>query len=54
MTAELVAKDAAHDLGQQVIDLIGIPKDEWEIAAQLEVMGLRDTDARNDYGARDL
>lgn len=43
-----------HALGQQVLDLIGTPKDEWEIAAQLEVMGLRDTDARNDYGARDL
>lgn len=43
-----------HDLGQQVLDLIGTPKDEWEIAAQLEVMGLRDTDARNDFGARDL
>ncbi|HEX6160839.1 MAG TPA: hypothetical protein VF111_11780, partial [Thermoanaerobaculia bacterium] len=41
-------------LGQQVIDLIGTPKDEWEIAAQLEVMGVRDTDARSDYGARDL
>jgi len=47
-------RDAAHDLGQQVIDLIGIPKDSWEIAAQLEVMGLRDADARADYGARDL
>ena len=54
MTAQLLASDAAHDLGQQVIDLIGIPKDEWEIAAQLEVMGMRDADARGDYGARDL
>ena len=54
MTTPLLASDAAHDLGQQVIDLIGIPKDEWEIAAQLEVMGLRDSDARSDYGARDL
>ena len=54
MTAELLSRDAAHDLGQQVIDLLGIPKDEWEIAAQLEVMGLRDSDARSDYGARDL
>lgn len=42
-----------HDLAQQVVDLIGIPKDEWEIAAQLEVMGLRDSDAR-EYDARDL
>lgn len=54
MTAQLMASDAAHDLGQQVIDLIGIPKDEWEIAAQLEVMGVRDADARGDYGARDV
>jgi hypothetical protein len=54
MTAELIAKDAAHDLGQQVVDLIGIPKDEWEIAAQLEVLGVRDADARSDYGARDV
>lgn len=48
------ATTSAHDLAQQVIDLIGIPKDEWEIAAQLEVMGLRDADARADYEARDL
>lgn len=54
MTAELgLAADRAHDLGQQIIDRLGIPKDEWEIAAQLEVLGLRDADAR-EYGARDL
>jgi hypothetical protein len=46
MTAELAGRDAAHDLGQQIIDLLGIPKDQWEIAAQLEVMGLRDADAQ--------
>jgi hypothetical protein len=46
--------DRAHELGQQIIDLLGIPKDEWEIAAQLEVMGLRDVDARTDFDARDL
>jgi hypothetical protein len=45
--------DGALLLGQQIVDLIGIPKDEWEIAAHLEVMGLRDADARS-YGARDL
>ncbi|HYH09432.1 MAG TPA: exopolysaccharide Pel transporter PelG [Thermoanaerobaculia bacterium] len=39
---------------QDLIDLIGTPKDQWEIAAQLEVLGLRDADARSDYGARDL
>jgi hypothetical protein len=54
MTVQLHASPTrTHDLAQQVVDLIGIPKDEWEIAAQLEVMGLRDSDAR-EYDARDL
>ena len=43
-----------RELGQQVIDRLGIPKDSWEIAAQLEVLGLRDADARATYGVRDL
>ena len=55
MTAVVYAPDSVvHELGQQIVDLIGVPKDQWEIAAQLEVMGLSDGDARNDYGARDL
>jgi hypothetical protein len=55
MTAEIHASpEKTHDLAQQVLDLIGTPKDEWEIAAQLEVMGLRDADARSEYDARDL
>lgn len=41
-------------LGQRVIDRIGAPKDEWEVAAQLEVLGLRDADARGVYGKHDL
>lgn len=41
-------------LGQQIIDLIGEPKDKWEIAAQIEVMGIRDADARTEYAARDV
>ncbi len=41
-------------LGQQIIDLIGEPKDKWEIAAQIEVLGIRDADARSDYDARDV
>ncbi|HEV8434653.1 MAG TPA: hypothetical protein VGR95_14670 [Thermoanaerobaculia bacterium] len=40
-------------LGQRVIDRLGLPKDAWEIAAQLEVEGMRDSDART-YGLRDL
>ncbi len=54
MSASLFPRESAHEVGQRVIDLIGAPKDEWEIAAHLEVMGYRDADARSDYGARDL
>jgi hypothetical protein len=42
------------DLGRRVIDTVGMPKDAWEIAAQLEVIGMRDSDARTGYGVRDL
>lgn len=49
-----LVNSSAQELGQQIVDLIGVPKDEWEIAAQLEVMGLRDADARTEFGARDL
>lgn len=45
---------ALDTLGQQVVSTIGIPKDAWEIAAQLEVLGMRDSDARSGYGVRDL
>jgi len=42
------------DLGRRVVETVGMPKDAWEIAAQLEVMGMRDSDARTGYGVRDL
>jgi hypothetical protein len=45
---------ALDDLGRRVVEHVGMPKDAWEIAAQLEVLGLRDSDARSGYGARDL
>lgn len=56
MSTQAVAADidALDELGQRVIDRLSVPKDSWEIAAQLEVLGLRDSDARNRYGARDL
>lgn len=41
-------------LGRTVVETIGLPKDAWEIAAQLEVLGMRDSDARSGYGVRDL
>jgi len=56
MSADLAVApgNALDDLGQRIIDTIGLPKDSWEIAAQLEVLGLRDSDARSRFGARDL
>lgn len=42
------------DLGRRIIATVGMPKDAWEIAAQLEVIGMRDSDARSGYGVRDL
>ena len=54
MSAEAIFADPIDTLGQRIIDRLGIPKDSWEIAAQLEVLGLRDSDARSMYGARDL
>lgn len=43
-----------HDLAVDVLTRTGTPRDAWEITAQLEVMGLRDADARASYGHRDL
>jgi hypothetical protein len=43
-----------HDLALDVVTRVGTPRDAWEITAQLEVMGLRDADARTGYGHRDL
>jgi hypothetical protein len=45
---------ALDDLGRRIVDAVGMPKDAWEIAAQLEVLGMRDSDARSGYGVRDL
>jgi hypothetical protein len=53
MSAHAIAP-ALDELGRRVIDTIGTPKDAWEIAAQLEVLGMRDHDARSGYGVRDL
>jgi hypothetical protein len=53
MSAQAIAP-ALDELGRRIIDTIGMPKDAWEIAAQLEVLGMRDHDARSGYGVRDL
>ena len=43
-----------NDLAIDVLTRTGTPRDAWEITARLEVMGLRDADARTSYGHRDL
>jgi hypothetical protein len=50
----IAAAAPIDELGQRIIHTIGMPKDAWEIAAQLEVLGMRDHDARSGYGMRDL
>jgi len=45
---------AILEIGETVVSRVGIPKDRWEIAAQLEVLGYRDVDARHAFGLRDL
>lgn len=45
---------AIHEIGEIVMNRVGVPKDRWEIAAQLEVLGYRDADAREQFGCRDL
>jgi hypothetical protein len=45
---------AVDELGRRIVETVGMPNDAWEIAAQLEVLGMRDSDARSGYGVRDL
>jgi hypothetical protein len=45
---------ALRSLAQEVIDRIGVPHDVYEIAAQLEVRGIRDIDARDRFGCADV
>lgn len=54
MVRALSEAAAIEDIGQTVITRVGIPKDRWEIAAQLEVLGYRDADVRDRFGFRDL
>jgi hypothetical protein len=41
-------------LAEQILSTIEQPKDHWEVAAHLEVSGIRDIDARQDFGCRDV
>lgn len=49
------ADDAALlAVSDRVRDRIGRPVDKWAVTATLEAMGLRDTDARSQFGVTDL
>lgn len=52
MTAE--ALQSFDAVARTVMTRVGIPKDRWEIAAQLEVLGYRDIDARERLGCADV
>jgi hypothetical protein len=55
VSAFLVADSTAlFEVGRIVMARVGIPKDRWEIAAQLEVLGYRDIDAREQLGCTDV
>lgn len=54
VTLEVSREAAVRDLARNIFDKIAIPKDQWEIAAQLEVLGMRDLDAEEEFGERDL
>lgn len=41
-------------LAEQILSEVGPLKDHWEAAAQLEVMGVRDVDARTVFGCSDV
>lgn len=45
---------AVEEIGRRVIAIVGIPKDRWEVAAQLEVLGYRDADVRDQFGFGDV
>jgi hypothetical protein len=45
---------AVEQVGRLILDRVAIPKDRFEIAAQLEVLGFRDGDARDRFGCLDL
>ena len=54
MTAQGWQEEAVRTLGQEIVDSVAIPKDCWEIAAQVEIRGIRDIDARTDFGCDDV
>ena len=46
--------DPITALAERILAEAGTPKDHWEVAAQLEVSGIRDVDARTGFGCPDV
>lgn len=46
--------DAIRPLARALLSRIDAPKDHWEVAAHLEVSGIRDADVRDEYGCADV
>lgn len=54
MTASTATTERVRALAEKVLSEIPQPKDHWEVAAQLEVSGIRDVDALQEYGCQDV
>lgn len=50
----LLQSEQLRELAEKILTEIPRPKDHWEIAARLEIFGIRDVDAREVYGSTDV
>src|SRR5262245_24857218 len=49
-----VPTDRLSALAGRILAETGRPKDQWEVAAALEVAGVRDIDAQQEHGCADV
>lgn len=49
-TQEISKTDAVQEITERVYDLVGNPISKWAVAATIESLGVRDIDAKTDYG----
>lgn len=52
--ASALVDEKVRRLAEQIFGMSPHPKDHWEVAAHLEVTGIRDLDARRDFGCADV
>ena len=50
LTGELTKSEAVQQITERVYELIGNPISKWAVAATIESLGVRDMDAKTDYG----